>query len=317
MRLTMMTSCDAGTALRALRAAAGVGSVPRGALLLCSKAGYLPPALAAPGALPDAAVAESVDGHCMHPAALAASLRRSLANLGVATLDVLYVHNAAEAQSEAIGKAEFARRLRDAFGALEAERASGRIVAYGLATWHSLRVPAHHPAFLDLQAAVDAAQDAAGGPHHGLRFVQLPCGAAMPEAFTLRNQLVRRPGAPRGEARSPHALTPLPAAAALGLTVVASGPLAEGAALRGDGALADALARPPRGVALAALSPGNDAAKLLQLARSVPGVTTALVGHKQPRHVAQNVQLSAVPPLPLADFAAAAAWLLPHVAHQL
>ncbi len=294
--------CFSGAALRELRRD---GGVRRGAFLLCSKAGYLPPALAAPGALSAAAAAEAVNGHCIHPDALRASLSRTLANMAVTTLDVLYLHNVAESQLPAVGRAELMRRLRAAFAALEAERASGRIAAYGLATWDSLHVTPEHPSRLDLQDAVDAACDV-GGAAHGLRFIQLPVGAATPAPFTQRWHAARPAGAPRDAPRR-HGMTLLQAAAALQLAVVASGPLAEGSALRHGTPLASALASPPQTSPLAALP--SAATMLLQLARSAPGVTTALVGHKAPAHVAQNTALARVPPLTPDEFEAAVKWL--------
>lgn len=198
--LTLPLPLNAGAALALLRKQGEThgarGATPRGALLLCSKAGYLPPALAQAGALPAAAAAEVVGGvHCIHPQCLRLSLQRSLANLGVATLDVLYLHNAAEAQRAQVGDAEFLRRLRAAFVTLEAERAAGRIVAYGLATWDALRVRPDDPSFLDLQAAVDLAAEV-GGPNHGLRYVQAPLSAGAPELVTLRG--ARRAAAAHG-----------------------------------------------------------------------------------------------------------------------
>jgi hypothetical protein len=53
--------------------------------------------------------------HCLAPACIRASLASSLAKLRLETLDLLYLHNPAEVQLEARGKAGFFEVLRTAF----------------------------------------------------------------------------------------------------------------------------------------------------------------------------------------------------------
>lgn len=53
--------------------------------------------------------------HCLAPACLRASLASSLAKLRIQTLDLLYLHNPAEVQLEARGKAGFFAVLKAAF----------------------------------------------------------------------------------------------------------------------------------------------------------------------------------------------------------
>lgn len=53
--------------------------------------------------------------HCLAPACIRASLASSLAKLRIETLDLLYLHNAAEVQLEARGKAGFFEVLQTAF----------------------------------------------------------------------------------------------------------------------------------------------------------------------------------------------------------
>lgn len=50
--------------------------------------------------------------HCIHPKCLEASLQRSLTRLGLETLDVLYLHDAAEVQLEVLGRQKFLVRGR-------------------------------------------------------------------------------------------------------------------------------------------------------------------------------------------------------------
>jgi hypothetical protein len=53
--------------------------------------------------------------HCLAPACIRASVASSLAKLRIDTLDLLYLHNAAEVQLEARGKEGFFEVLRMAF----------------------------------------------------------------------------------------------------------------------------------------------------------------------------------------------------------
>ena len=46
----------------------------------------------------------------------------------------------------------------------------------------------------------------------------------------------------------------------------------------------------------------GEGARLLQVARSVPGVLCTLVGHKRPEHIEQNVRLSEREPLTDVEF---------------
>ncbi len=272
-----------GAALEALRAGGGAA---RDELVVCSKAGFTPaedgPAwfretyLAGPSALrPSDLVAGC---HCLHPDYLRDQLRRSLENLGLGALDVYHLHNP-ETQLGVLDRKAFRARLRAAFAALEGEVRAGHLGAYGLATWGGLRAPPGRPEHLSLEElkalAGEAAAEVGGGPDH-LRFVQLPVNLGMPEALLATQELA-------GE------LVPaLEAARALGLTVVASAALAQGRLL---GRLPPALA--------SKLGPNltSDAQRVLQFARSTPGVTTALVGMKEPAHVDEDLALTALPPL--------------------
>lgn len=60
--------------------------------------------------------------HCLSRACIRASVAASLAALRLETLDLLYLHNAAEVQLLARGKAGFMEVLRAAFQELEALR---------------------------------------------------------------------------------------------------------------------------------------------------------------------------------------------------
>jgi aryl-alcohol dehydrogenase-like predicted oxidoreductase len=217
--------------------------------------------------------------HVMSPAYLENQLECSLRNLGLATVDIYYLHNP-ETQLPVVGREEFLRRIRLAFRWAEREVAEGRVGVYGLATWDGFRSPADSPAFLDLEELVGVARDVAGEDHH-FRVVQLPVNLAMVEAVTHRNQ---------GTPPRPF----LEAARRSGITVMSSASILQGR-------LAGSLP-PPVAEALPGLA--TSAQRALQFARSAPGVATALVGMKNPEHMRENLGLAAVPPLSEADFRA-------------
>lgn len=279
-----------GRALQSLRL---LGDAERDQLFISSKAGY-PPAGLLEDLLREGEIqaADVVGGvHSMHPSYLFASLDRSLSELGLSSLDLLFLHNPAEAQLAALGQEEFKQRLRDAFAFCEEARRAGKIRAYGIASWSCFRVPPGNKAHLSLESAVELARQV-GGTDHGFRYIQLPVSAAMPEAWLQPWQEVQQGGS--------RTLVPLmQAAQQLGIGVFGSGPLLEAALLK-DAKLTSTLQSVPQ------LRDVEDTApRLLQLARSSPGLLTALVGHKAPKHVRQNGDLAQVPPLDDAAFQAA------------
>ena len=205
-------------------------------------------------------------GHCIAPGYLADQIARSRANLGVSTIDVYYLHNP-EQQVASIGRETFQRRVVQAFEALEARVDAGDIAAYGCATWNGLRVAPGSRDSLSLEEMVAAAREVAGDEHH-FQYVQLPVNLAMSEALRAPTQRIA------GRER-----TALEAAAELELFVVASASLMQSALARAlPTAVRDALPRYD-----------TDAQRALAFVRGVPGITTALVGMRGTKHVAENL----------------------------
>jgi aryl-alcohol dehydrogenase-like predicted oxidoreductase len=275
----------------ALRDLIGAGRLRRDEVLVATKGGFIPfdgdvPAdpgryvvetyirsgIVSPG--------EVVSGaHCLAPRYLADQLERSRQNLGLATIDVYYLHNP-ETQLGAVGRDVFRSRLRAAFTLLEEAVAAGKIRRYGTATWTGYRQPPTAHDHLALAEVVQAARDV-GGDAHAFRVIQLPYNLAMPEAFTLANQRLG------GE------LVPvLQAADRLGLYVMASASVYQGQLTRN---------LPP---VVAEFLPGlaTDAQRALQFVRSTPGIGTALVGMKSVAHADDNLGVAAVPPLRWSEF---------------
>ncbi len=266
----------------ALAVAVAAGEVPREAVVLCTKGGYLPfdgewpadPAawinatFLAPGIV---TADEIVDGHCMAPAYLRHQIAQSRQNLGVDCIDLYYLHNP-EGQRAALGEDAFRDRLREAFATLEVAVAQGHIAAYGVATWDGFRAQPSEPEYLALEGVLEVAQDVSGDRHH-FRAIQLPLNFQMLEAL--------------GRANQPGDRSALEAAADHGLSVLASAPLLQ----------ARVLGRLPATLQ-AKFAPGmTDAQRALQFVRSLPGLTAALAGMARPAHVDDNLGLRNHAPL--------------------
>jgi aryl-alcohol dehydrogenase-like predicted oxidoreductase len=235
---------------------------------------YIQKELIRPGKLKVEEIAGDV--HAMSTGFLRDQFERSLRNLGVETLDLMYLHNAAESWLPEIGYRRFLERLADVFSYYEKERAKGRLRYYGLATWTCFRVPRGETEHLNLHDVVDVARNA-GGEGHGFRFIQLPFNPAMNEALILKNQRM-----------ADEHLTTFEAAHRLGIGVVTSAPFGEGRLLNHP--------KIPK------LS-GSRALSLLQFARSAsPVVIAPLVGQKDPQHVKENLRIAEIPPLTAQEF---------------
>jgi aryl-alcohol dehydrogenase-like predicted oxidoreductase len=249
---------------RAIATAVHAG-IARDEIVVASKAGFLPLDADEPGnsrayfertyvktgiVHPEEIVAGC---HCLAPRYLEDQLLRSRRNLGVATIDVYYLHNP-ETQLDEITHDELGRRLRAAFEVLEQARTDGVIGWYGTATWSGYREPPRSHGHLDLFAVVQAARDVAGDDH-GLRVVQLPLNRRMAEASEARTQV-----------HHGKQLTLLEAAAELGVYVMSSATIHQGKLAPDDGAARTAI----------------------EWARTRPGLGTALVGMGRPEHVEVN-----------------------------
>lgn len=266
------------------------GIVKRAEVIVATKGGYLafdqtvPPdprayiheAFIKPGL---ATADDIVDWNCIAPRYLDAQVERSLENLGLACLDIYYLHNP-EAQLQKWSRSEFARRMEAAFTVLEEKVAAGKIRCYGTATWNGYRQPNTARDHLSLADLVAIAQRVGGHAHH-FKVVQLPYNLAMPEALTKQNQTVGK-----------VTVSFLEAAHQLEMTVMASASLLQGKLAR----------QLPPFVSEALTGLATDAHRAIQFTRSTPGMTTALVGMKSAAHVDQNLALAAVAPASIEQF---------------
>jgi aryl-alcohol dehydrogenase-like predicted oxidoreductase len=256
----------------------------RDEVMVCTKAGFLTPDGEMP-ADPNTYFAQqflergifgvediAAGCHCMAPDYLADQLERSRQNLGLDTIDVFYLHNP-ETQLSEVPPEEFRRRIREAFLFLESAIATKKIRAYGMATWNAFREDPKAGGYLSLQEMVNIAKDVQGDDHH-FRFVQLPFNLAMPEALTRPNQLV-----------GGKAMPMVQAARDAGIALVTSAALLQGQLTKNLPSFVNS-----------ALGLKDNATLALQFARSVPGLTTALVGMSQVPHVKANLELVGIEP---------------------
>ena len=214
----------------------------------------------------------------LNPNYLKRCIDKSLSNMHLTTLDLVYIHNAFESWFEDISREEFLQRLSKVFEVYEEYRAGGKIRYYGMATWTCFRVTPDNREYLSLEDVTKIAEKVGGSQRHGFRFIQLPYNLAYSEALLLRNQSVG----------SEKNLTVLEAAQKLGIGVFTSIPLFQGRLLRAQvpdyGGMTDQVS------------------KLLQVIRSSPSVIAPLIGQKNSNHVKQTLMFSDIPPLDTKDF---------------
>ena len=214
--------------------------------------------------------------HCMTIPYLEDQLNRSLKNLQLECIDLIYLHNAVEGNLE-MPKETFLQKLKDVFEFYEQKRKDGKIRFYGMATWDCFRVAEDHKMFLSLEKVIEIAKSV-GGNDHGFRFIQLPYNLHFDQAFMQKNQLVDGKSA-----------SILDSAKQLNVGVFTSVPLMQGKLL-------DWAKDKP---AFSAVSPSVG---LLQFIRSTPGVLAPLVGQKSDEHVTENLEVLKIPPFSEEEF---------------
>ena len=208
----------------------------------------------------------------MNPNYIARCIDKSLLNMRISTVDLVYIHNAFESWHKDVSREQFMEMLSKVFEVYETYRSNGKIRYYGMATWTCFRVPADSEEYLSLAEVVKVAEKV-GGPQHGFRFIQLPYNLSYSEALLLKNQ----------NAQSERNLTVLEAAERLNIRVFTSIPLFQARLLR---------AKIPDYMGLT-----DQVAKLVQVIRSSPSVIAPLIGYKKPEHLEQDLRIANVPPL--------------------
>src|SRR5829696_5270902 len=245
----------------ALKILANEHGIAREEFVICTKGGYLPFDGAPPRNVreyvnetfvkPGIASFDDIVGgsHCMTPSYLQNQLEQSLRNMRLECVDVYYIHNP-ESQLQYVSEPDFYGRLKLAFERLEENRRQGKLAHYGVATWNGFRVPPDSGHHHSLVRLVELAREV-GGEQHGFRFIQLPLNVSMPEALAIGNETIDGEAVPVVEA-----------AQRLGVTVVVSASLMQGRI------------EPHRAI---------------EFIRSIPAITTALIGMSRVEHVEENL----------------------------
>jgi len=213
----------------------------------------------------------------LNPNYIRKCLDKSLTNMQLDTIDLVYIHNAYESWFQDISTSEFNEKIRRVFQVYEEYRSQNKIRYYGMATWTCFRLPRNEEGYLSLEDMVKIAEEV-GGKDHGFRFIQLPYNLAYREAYLLRNQTVS----------SDNDLTILEACNKLNIGVFTSVPLLQAKLF--DAKIPDYL-----GI-------DNQLLKIVQLTRSTPNVIAPLLGQKKLNHVKENIELAKVAPLNNSEF---------------
>ena len=263
-------------------------SVTRDELFICTKNGYVTNdgdikedfmqyimrELGKPGIVKEGDISSGY--HCMTIPYLEDQLERSLKNLNLECIDLMYLHNAVEGHPE-MSKSQFLENLKKVFEFYELKRKEGKIRFYGLATWECFRANPDNPMFLSLEDVVKLAQEV-GGPEHGFRFIQLPFNLHFDQALLLKNQIVNG---------SQNSI--LESAIELGIGVFTSVPLMQGRLLEW------AKSKP-------VFSTSSPSVGLLQFIRSTPGVLAPLIGQKSSTHVDENLEVMKISAMEKSEF---------------
>ena len=213
----------------------------------------------------------------LNPNYIRKCIDKSLTNMQLDTIDLVYIHNAYESWFQDISRSEFNEKIRKVFQVYEEYRSQNKIRYYGMATWTCFRLPRNEEGYLSLEDMVRIAEDVAG-KDHGFRFIQLPYNLAYREAYSLRNQTVN----------SDNDLTILEACKKLNIGVFTSVPLLQAKLF--DVKIPDYL-----GI-------DNQLLKIVQITRSTPNVIAPLLGQKKLNHVKENIELAKVAPLNNSEF---------------
>ena len=213
--------------------------------------------------------------HCMTVPYLNDQLERSLKNLGLDCVDLMYLHNSVEGQTH-LPREQFLKNLKDVFEFYEKKRKDGKIRFYGMATWECFRATPENPLFLQLAEVMDLAIQV-GGKEHGFRFIQLPFNLVLDQAYMTKNHSI-----------SGKTVSVLEAAQEFNLGVFTSVPLMQGKLLTTN--------------VIPEFGNSSTSVRLLQFVRSTPGITAPLIGQKSESHVTENMDIMKIPPLSESEF---------------
>ena len=214
--------------------------------------------------------------HCMTVPYLSDQLDRSLKNLNLECIDLMYLHNGIEGQIKDVSKEQFLKNLEAVFELYEQKRKEGKIKFYGMATWECFRVPQDNPQYLSLEETIELAKKV-GGDDHGFRFIQLPFNMYYDQALLSKTQTL-----------SNQPTSFLECATKLGIGVFTSVPFMQGRLLQ-PGTMPE-------------FGDMKSSLRALQFIRSAPGVLAPLVGQKSLEHVSENLEILKISKLSETEF---------------
>jgi len=255
-------------------------------LVITSKAGFLPlefPFPENPYEWIEKNVIESglatkeevvVDQHCLSPKYLRWSVEKSLKNLKLQTLDIMFLHNP-ETQLGYIDYKTLLKRIEKAFKLFETMVEEGKIKSYGIATWNGFLYEDTHKEYISLGDIVKIAEKVGGKEHH-FKYIQSPFNLGKPEAYNFNNQK-----GPDG-----RYYTLAQAVQGYGLQMMASSSLLQLNLFKAK--FSENIGK------VLGTSDFNDVISALQFARS-GGAISALFGAVDPEHVEQNLTLAHLP----------------------
>jgi aryl-alcohol dehydrogenase-like predicted oxidoreductase/nucleoside-diphosphate-sugar epimerase len=237
--------------------------IKRNDVFIITKGGYINK----PCGFPLLNTNEINNGNSVRSCYLKWSLNESYKNLKLKTIDLFLIHNP-EIALNYLSKHEFYRTLIDNFAMLEHEVDRGRIASYGLATWAGLISRPNAPTYLDLNQVLECAKIAAGSKEHHLTSIELPLNVIRHFALTRTNQNLNG-----------NLVTVMEFARAKGLKVFTSN-----SALYGESS-EDIESR------LQLNSPLSIPEQNILFAKSIPGVTSAIVGMRRLENVESAVRV--------------------------
>ena len=261
------------------------GKVERDALIVTSKAGFIPLEFPFPKDpytwietnLIQCGLAKKseivIDQHCMSPDYLRWSVDNSLKNLKLKTLDVLFLHNP-ETQLGYVDRETVLLRIKEAFRLFETLVDEGKIRNYGIASWNAFLYEEGHTEYLSLKEIMDIAIEVGGTSHH-FKYIESPFNMAKPHAYNYSNQK-----GPDGKY-----YTLMQAVQGYGLNLLASSSLLQMNLFKG--------AFDQKITNLLGTSELTDIITALQFARS-GNILSALFGAVNPKHVEENLMLAYV-----------------------
>jgi len=263
--------------------------VKREELIICSKGGFIQldypfpenpyswikEHIVTPGLASESEI--ELDQHCMTPDYLEWSCKRSLANMGIDSFDIYYLHNP-EMQILSLGEKAFYKQIEKVFKRFEKLADEGLFQYYGVAVWNGFT--SENAEQISLEKLVEIAQKV-GGDNHRFKYIQLPFNMAKVQAYIQPTQKIK------GEA-----CTIMQAAYRLGISVINSSSLLQMNLFHKSFS-------PETGVVLDdTMTLKSDIQLALQFVRSTPSLVSSLFGSKVPIHIKENVGIAQVKAVP-------------------